>query len=1154
MISINTNKNDLNLPFGDFIEFLRNQGFKVTIDQYFRLQTVIKMFGKERTPLDLKYLICPIFAVNRIQQNNFYIVYDSFFKLLKDLPEMNELSNPLSDSIKSGSLIETYNADTKPTHQEDSKNNNNKKLTRLTYYLLFFLTLITALVTGLWLYSLSENHIKSNTIINSNSESIFITLINNYSEIIRIMIFFVFVIISFRELYRYKKKKLILQKQSLKSPPFTWPIQVPHQYPIFFKTELFHNLSCFFKKRTISDISLLDINKSIDQTIKKAGFTDLHYKTLTKQPEYLILINLPDYKDHYAHFINSITEELKSEGVYVSRFFYRDDPYICFNEIDSKREYLSDIAGLYRKHRLIIMGTGDYLLDPITGKLNESEFFEFWEERAILTPKEPKDWGERETAISKYFILLPASIEGFDSLVNYFESSPDYNFKECYLQENTYSLPDKLDDLDNIRVYLGDETFQWLCACAIYPELNWNLTLYIGNVVLENPMKENSLLRIIRLPWFKKGIIPKKNRLLLIEALDNKKEIEVRKAIIKLLENNPPPTTSFAFEKHRLNISIQKSMLPPKNRKKRKDIKNITIDENFIYKDYTLLCLLDSISDTPLNFLLPSRLKRFFFRNALPFLGLKDSIRIIFIVVATSFSVLITFFPDILIIIYIKFKEWLLIALGLTFILVFISIFKKNMNGYNDILTKIEIFQNKVRNNYFIKFFSSVNEIKSLRSKSLTFSNYSESILKVYKEIKHKLRVPFITAYKTYRNQIRTQRILENNEETCLFDSHEIQRSTHCYIEPNCTNVDPAREAEPRNLIIIRNSIFDTLDKYLSKEIPEQNAYHHILILADSGMGKTSFVLNYYARNKQKKRNQHKIYIVPLGKKSADEFIDKIQNKKDVVIILDALDEDQQAIKDYNKRIAELMEKCSNFKRVVITSRTQFFPSDEEIPKETGIAKVGAKHLGEEGAYTFLKLYLSPFSDEQVEAYLKKFYKWRFKERKKAFDLIKKIENLKVRPMLLSHIPYILDQTKGNEIKHSYELYDIMIEGWLDRESRFVKKDDLRNFSENLAVDIYNKRTQRGTERVNAEELKILAEKWKISLENWQLTGRSLLNRDAEGNYKFAHRSIMEYLYVKNYKYRHDIILTDQMKIFLREMVQAGVVNIKEIPNQLSIQ
>jgi hypothetical protein len=63
------------------------------------------------------------------------------------------------------------------------------------------------------------------------------------------------------------------------------------------------------------------------------------------------------------------------------------------------------------------------------------------------------------------------------------------------------------------------------------------------------------------------------------------------------------------------------------------------------------------------------------------------------------------------------------------------------------------------------------------------------------------------------------------------------------------------------------------------------------------------------------------------------------------------------------------------------------------------------------------------------------------------------------------------------------------------------------------------------------------------SLPQWQLSGRSLLNRDAQGNYKFAHRSIMEYLFVKRLLQGHfdcsGFILTDQMKRFLIEIIAA---------------
>jgi len=418
----------------------------------------------------------------------------------------------------------------------------------------------------------------------------------------------------------------------------------------------------------------------------------------------------------------------------------------------------------------------------------------------------------------------------------------------------------------------------------------------------------------------------------------------------------------------------------------------------------------------------------------------------------------------------------------------------------------------------------------------------------------------YYLSLKSMREEKKRQRILENNLETSLFTSDDIIKSTHCYIEPNYSSVNPGNYLEIRNLMTAEENIFDAIDRYLSKEIPKNNPYHHILILADSGMGKTSFVLNYYAKNKKKRCNQHKIYVVPLGQPKAivDDFIVKeIPNKKDAIIFLDAFDEDKEAAKDYRKRIDELMEMCLLFKRVIITSRTQFFPSADETPIETNILKVGSRPLDVDASYTFMPMYISPLSDKQVDTYLKKFYPWRIQKRKKASELIQKIPNLKVRPMLLTYIPDIIDNMDALKVKYSFQLYDILIDKWYKREEKKTKKpiqpiksDDLRNFSEKLSIDLYENSSKRGTEKIPGEELTPLANSWNIPLENWQLRSRSLLNRDAEGNYKFSHRSIMEFLYVKKYKYHKDIQLTDQMKTFLREIIQ----DIEEKNEQLTIQ
>jgi len=391
--------------------------------------------------------------------------------------------------------------------------------------------------------------------------------------------------------------------------------------------------------------------------------------------------------------------------------------------------------------------------------------------------------------------------------------------------------------------------------------------------------------------------------------------------------------------------------------------------------------------------------------------------------------------------------------------------------------------------------------------------------------------------FRAYRQQRRTQRVLEKSFGSELYGPETIERSTRYYIPPNCSSVDPAQEAEMRQVVATEEKLFAAVDKYLAKD----NPHRHLLLLADSGMGKTSFVLNYYARNQRlPKRRQQRLAVVPLGIPNADKYIAEIQDQPHTVIFLDAFDEDTKAIEDHRQRLLELMHACRNFRRVLITCRTQFFPRDEEIPRETGLVRVGPRKAGEGAIYEFWKLYLSPLDDDQVDEFLRQRYSyWRRGKRRRARDLVKKIPLLSVRPMLLAYIPDLLES--GAKIDYSFQLYEVLVEKWLERESHWVNPKALRQFSERLAVDLYANRQSRGAERIPRPELAVLAKTWNISLEDWQLSGRSLLNRDAEGNYKFAHRSIMEYLYVKRLTAGDQACrgadLTDQMKAFLREMI-----------------
>ena len=395
----------------------------------------------------------------------------------------------------------------------------------------------------------------------------------------------------------------------------------------------------------------------------------------------------------------------------------------------------------------------------------------------------------------------------------------------------------------------------------------------------------------------------------------------------------------------------------------------------------------------------------------------------------------------------------------------------------------------------------------------------------------------------------RAAKILKDQLKNGPYDDATIERSTYCYIKPRCSNIDPAQEQEIRHaLMAISEDLFKKVDYF----IDDDKSRKHLLILADSGMGKTSFVLNYYVYRFKKRKNRN-IRIIPLGNPNPEESLLKDENKREKIVFLDALDEDTKAIANHTERIKELMYLCRDYKKVIVTCRTQFFPKDEEIPIETGIVKIAPKHLGEGTTYEFWKLYLSPLDDQAVRKYIhKRFPWWKRSLREKSLSMVAEVPFLSIRPMILAYIPELL--IKGNVFRYSYEMYEEMVSAWIRREEFWVNKQQLRDFSYLIAKDIYIQRIDRGSETISPLEIDSLIRTWNIELERWQFTGRSLLNRNAMGNYKFAHRSIMEYLFVYQL-FQGDTscyrkYLTDQMRRFFFDMINnilSSISNINDI-------
>lgn len=307
------------------------------------------------------------------------------------------------------------------------------------------------------------------------------------------------------------------------------------------------------------------------------------------------------------------------------------------------------------------------------------------------------------------------------------------------------------------------------------------------------------------------------------------------------------------------------------------------------------------------------------------------------------------------------------------------------------------------------------------------------------------------------------------------------------------------------------------IDHLVEKVFVEENTINrYFCILAGAGMGKTTFAVNlvisYINRYKQKTL-PFEIKLVSLARRDFAEILQQVDTPKETILILDALDENADASKDLFGFMQTMERLIQDFRFVILTSRTQFFPTEDDEPKVTSILNLGK----EKGYHRYYKMYISPFSHDDVQTYLRRKYK-KQKQRKKAEKIIAQCSSLATRPLLLSHLDDLLTNNRAYDTL--YSIYKTLIAVWIKREVRFNKGGDdpelyqrLSDFSLDFALELFNNRDQSTNMRMSREiYLDFINRKKYI---DYNFSGRSLINRDAFGTMKFSHKTFYEYFLAK---------------------------------------
>lgn len=430
-----------------------------------------------------------------------------------------------------------------------------------------------------------------------------------------------------------RRRREAIERHQSKRAPLTWPITMSPNRANFDTGDL-RASARELRRREPGEAMTLAVEPTIAATVRARGFPVLRFRAARRAPEYLVLIERSGHRDHQARLFDDLVRALRDEDVQLLRFYYEGDPRICIGD-GERRWRLTDLRSRYPASRVLVFGQGNPFLHPVTGAPHRwMDEVIWWQHQALLTPVAPSAWSAREVSLAKHFAVVPATLAGLRALIDRFNPEYDPVIRAPRGSDSTSTRPIHLSTAtaDDLETYLGPEGFRWLCATALYPELHWDLTLVIGRMIAKDnsAMDEETLLKLVRLPWFRTGAIPDDLRLALIERLDEATELAVRRQIIDTLEGNIAPEESVVGEQQRLHIAVQRFFAFRRNRKKhRAALKQLRrFPHELVGRDRAVLHLIESAPRSPLSFLLPSGVRSVLYRDGIWLFGMRSAGRV----------------------------------------------------------------------------------------------------------------------------------------------------------------------------------------------------------------------------------------------------------------------------------------------------------------------------------------------------------------------------------------------------------------------------------------------------------------------------------------------------------------------------------------------
>ena len=549
---------------------LRQEGFRTGVDEQLRLQELLDLADGCR-PGDLKTLLCPIFATNPQQQEAFHRIFQELFPILEAAGRKVDPGPQLVD-------------DPAPVVLPERKG-RGWSARRMWAVRIGLVAAVAGVLVGVYFVGsrpvapISAEQASSTVVVPpppvaagsppapfpATTHTVTLPIppevpyVHPAGEAGRIAWQWTAILAPIILLFGYALFRWFLRRaraavrRGLKGPHYV-PIQVEPPAGPLFEPQKVVELARRMRQREDAGHRVLDLPRTLSATIDAHGYPTFRFRAVRRPPEYVVLLERRSRLDHFTALTDTLLGKLQEDGVLLARYYFERNPRFVFSASDERFD-LENLVSAHEGYRLLVVGSSECLLDPGTAGIAD------WAQgavghcahRAVLVTDAP---GRRRVARLQEagLAVFAADLAGFEAAVDFFRAGGRGEGKPFPEFRRALAAPIALESEADLAVGQDGPSpgLAWLAACAVYRDLNWNLTLRLGRAVCgaaeSGPVSEEQVSQIARTRWLREGVIPAHWRDRLVARIPERLAEPVRQTLLGVLRKQVLPEDTFAWE------------------------------------------------------------------------------------------------------------------------------------------------------------------------------------------------------------------------------------------------------------------------------------------------------------------------------------------------------------------------------------------------------------------------------------------------------------------------------------------------------------------------------------------------------------------------------------------------------------------------------